>query len=112
MSAPVSPSSHYPRSYEGSGLGACGDGQAWVCSRCGVKFASRSTCQTVLVGEVLESEDVQPKRFIQSPTLPPQSVIDEHKIDHCPYRSWCDACREGFGCERDHRHVDEAKLQL
>ena len=45
----------------------------------------------------LKAEDVQPRKTMQTPVLPSQSDIDEHNIDHIPYRAWCDSCVCGRG---------------
>ena len=48
-------------------------------------------------------EDVEPKRFAPSPTLPSAAEIDEHRICHFPFRSWCPHCVAGraLGERRD-----------
>ena len=38
----------------------------------------------------LKAEDVQPCKTKQTPILPSQSEVEEHNIDHIPYRAWCD----------------------
>ena len=57
------------------------------------------------VEDVIESteEEVQPRRVQRTPVLPTQSELDEHRIDHLPYRSWCPECVEGFGREMEHQ---------
>ena len=103
-STPLSPSFLYPRD-EGSGLGAVG-GERRGDDAHRVRFADE-----VHVGEdddgVIEAEDVQPQQTMSTPQSPPRAVIEDHRIDHCPYRSWCDECVEGFGCERAHGQVDD-----
>ena len=47
-------------------------------------------------------EEAQPTREQRSPEMPTKSQMQEHKITHCPYRSWCDECVEAFGRERPH----------
>ena len=47
-------------------------------------------------------EDAQPQQVMPTPDLPSRAVIDEHRIDHWPPRSWCGECKEGQG--REHRH--------
>ena len=62
--------------------------------------------------EVIESteEEVQPRQVQRTPLLPTQSQLDEHRIDHLPYRSWCPECVEGFGRETAHTsHHDQAR---
>jgi len=46
--------------------------------------------------DVIEAEeDVDELKVLPTPTLPTQSQIDDHRLDHLPYRSWCDECVEG-----------------
>ena len=103
-STPLSPSFLYPRD-EGNGLGAVG-GERRGDDAQRVRFADE-----VHVGEdddgVIEAEDVQPQQTISTPQVQPQAVIEDHRIDHCPYRSWCDECVEGFVRERAHGQVDD-----
>ena len=66
-------------------------------------------------GEVEESremeadtyEDVHPQQIMPTPDLPSRAVIEEHRIDHWPPRTWCDECNEGHGRERRHGKVSE-----
>ena len=59
-----------------------------------------------LVDETFEAEDVQPQKVIATPELPSREVIEAHRVDHWPYRTWCDECNEGMGRERLHGHVE------
>ena len=62
--------------------------------------------------EVIESteEEVQPNKTLRTPQLPTQSELEEHRIDHLPYRSWCPECVEGFGRETAHTgQLDKAR---
>ena len=45
-----------------------------------------------LVDETFQAEDVQPQKVIATPELPSREVIEAHRIDHWPYRTWCDEC--------------------
>ena len=39
--------------------------------------------------EVIETEEeTEPKRMPTTPAMPTQSDMDEHRIDHLPYREW------------------------
>ena len=70
-------------------------------------------CGVCNVGEEdgsFDAEDVQPQQTLRTPELPSRSVIEEHRIDHCPYRCWCDECGEGFGRERGHGRADNLQL--
>ena len=55
----------------------------------------------------VEVEDAQPQQSLKTPELPSRAMIEEHRIDHWPPRSWCDECNEGVGRERRHARVDE-----
>ncbi len=51
-------------------------------------------------GEVIEAEDDEdcaPRRVAPDPGAPSQQDIDDHEVDHMPYRCWCPACVEGRG---------------
>ena len=47
-------------------------------------------------------EEAQPRRVIPRPDMPSQAELDQHRVDHLPYRAWCPECVEGFGRERAH----------
>ena len=101
--SPVRPCIPYPREWA-SGLG----------SRDGVRVENAqdwiNVCDELFVGEVgdgtFDAEDVQPLKTLVTPELPSREVIEEHRIDHWPYRTWCDECNEGLGRERAHGRVD------
>ena len=38
--------------------------------------------------------------------MPSRNDIDQHREDHCPYQSWCDACVAGSGRESAHRQAN------
>ena len=50
-------------------------------------------------GEVIEAneseDDCAPRRVAPDPGAPTQQQIDDHEIDHMPYRCWCEACVAG-----------------
>ena len=60
------------------------------------------------VGEIEEidddyaSEDVAPKRVSPDPGKPSQSDIDDHMVDHFPYRCWCEFCVRGMATGEQH----------
>ena len=58
------------------------------------------------VFESPDPEEAQPTREQKSPDMPSASDVSEHKVTHCPYRSWCDECVEAFGRERQHHSSD------
>ena len=103
---PISPSIPYPRKRASGREG--GDGnvgtvvvQDWVESYDKLCFAGE------LAEDTFDAEDVQPQQTLTTPELPSRAVIEEHRIDHWPYRSWCEECVEGFGRERSHGHGDK-----
>ena len=49
-----------------------------------------------------QEEEAKPARRIPRPDMPSQAEIDQHRLDHIPYRAWCPECVEGFGRERAH----------
>ncbi len=61
------------------------------------------------VGDVEEIDDHEaeldaaPKRTSPDPGAPTQSEIDEHNVDHIPYRCWCEECVRGRGTGEQHR---------
>ena len=62
------------------------------------------------VEEIIQiDEETQPRKPIPTPAVPSQSDIDEHRIDHIPYRSWCRECVEEHAREWRHTHDDDAK---
>ena len=54
-------------------------------------------------------EEVKPTRAVRSPPMPSQQEIDEHRVSHLPYRSWCPECVEAFGRERGHSKQSESR---
>ena len=59
----------------------------------------------------LDAEEAEERKVLPTPVLPSQADIDEHWIDHYPYRSWCGKCVEGRGRERPHfRVADRRKI--
>ena len=58
--------------------------------------------------EPLDVEDAQPQQVMPTPDLPSRAVVEEHRIDHWPPRSWCDECNDGHGRERRHGQVPDS----
>ena len=50
-----------------------------------------------------DSEAAPPRRVLPDPGQPTESEMEEHRIDHIPYRCWCPECVEGFGREKAHQ---------
>ena len=44
-----------------------------------------------------QEEDVEPLRKATSPTMPSAADVEEHRLTHVPYRSWCKECNMGRG---------------
>ena len=100
-SSSIRPSLHYPR------LGA---------SDLGVRGGERALAQGVgdcdeaypaeEGGDTFDVEDCQPMKTLATPELPSREIIEAHRIDHWPPRSWCDECNEGHGREWAHGRSD------
>ena len=58
----------------------------------------------------LEGQDCAPRRVAPDPGLPTQSEIDEHNVDHWPYRSWCEHCVRGRAVGEPHRSGPESTV--
>ena len=65
-------------------------------------------------GEVIEAgeseDDCAPRRTAPDPGAPTQQQIDDHEIDHMPYRCWCEACVAGRGIGDQHRSGPESQV--
>ena len=44
---------------------------------------------------VIRDEDVEKVRVAPSPQLPSAEEVEEHRLTHYPFRSWCRECIEG-----------------
>ena len=54
----------------------------------------------------IQDDDVEPLKVAPSPIQPSQADIEEHRLTHVPYRSWCPECVEGRGLgEQRGRHA-------
>ena len=56
-------------------------------------------------------QEAQSPKTLTSPITPTQKEIDEHYINHLPYRSWCPCCVMGRANEDPHRKVNEESKQ-
>ena len=52
-----------------------------------------------------EAEDAAPKKIAADPGKPSQLEVEEHEVDHYPYRTWCEECVKGRGTGEPHRSV-------
>lgn len=103
----VSPSLHFSTLWFDppcAGKGSV-DGKVVVLGLEGGGGGSQSDEGTVENVHAEDAEDVVPRRLLPTPDLPSQSEVDEHMVDHVPYRHWCRCCREGFGREAGHYRV-------
>ncbi len=55
------------------------------------------------IGDEFKCEECGPRRVLPDPGQPTQSEIEEHRIDHLPYRSWCPECVAGRATGEQHR---------
>ena len=63
--------------------------------------------------ELIEAEEeTEPRDSLPNPELPSQSEIDDHNVDHCPYRSWCRHCVEGRARELAHKLQDQSSRKI
>ena len=63
--------------------------------------------------ELVEAEEeIEPRDSLPNPELPSQSEIDDHNVDHCPYRSWCRHCVEGRARELAHKLQDQSSRKI
>ena len=62
--------------------------------------------------EAVAGEEAVPPKLLPTPVAPSKSERDAHRVTHCPYRSWCDDCREGCGLEMAHRRCDQESRRL
>ena len=54
-------------------------------------------------------EEVEPLRSAPAPKLPSAAEVEEHRLTHAQYRSWCKFCVMGRGLgERRGRHAGRA----
>ena len=47
--------------------------------------------------------EAEPLRAAPSPILPPAAEVEEHRLTHTPFRSWCEFCKLGRGIGEQHR---------
>ena len=61
-----------------------------------------------LTNTPIEPEEVRQQHVPPTPYLPTLSELQEHRVSHLPYRSWCPDCVEAFAREMAHRNKDAA----
>ena len=80
-----------------------GDEDARVDEPLGVGMSGEDEATAIHAPE----EEVKTAKAVKSPPMPTQQEVDEHRVSHLPYRSWCPECVEAFGRERGHRQQEE-----
>ena len=55
----------------------------------------------------VEDEESPPRKVLRDPGEPSKQELEEHRIDHIPYRSWCPYCVRGRGTGAQHRRIKE-----
>ena len=83
------------------------------------EFVDRNVLPIAVAGEVPlgdelvdAEEETEPRDSLPTPELPSQSEIDDHNVDHCPYRSWCRFCVEGGAREMAHKLQDASTRKI
>ena len=58
--------------------------------------------------------EAEPLTTAPSPTMPSAAEVEEHRITHIPYRSWCRECvmGRGLGEKRGRHHQREHKIAI
>ena len=59
-----------------------------------------------------EDDEYAPKTTAKDPGAPTQAEIDEHEVDHLPYRSWCECCVMGRGTGEQHRTGPSSRVPV
>ena len=109
---PISP--QYPRSFsQASGRGFGDEGQDHKAANDGGE-AYPNVGEEVDGGGVESNnpEDAEPLQSFKTPDLPSREAIEQHRIDHWPYRCWCRDCVEGAGREFKHGSVERSSAAI
>ena len=59
--------------------------------------------------EDFECQECVAPRILPDPGLPTQKQLDDHRIDHLPFRSWCPECVAGRATGEQHVARKEEK---
>ena len=54
-------------------------------------------------------QECVPRRILPDPRQPTQKQIDDHRIDHLPYRSWCPHCVAARATGEQHQQRKDEK---
>jgi len=58
---------------------------------------------------VSEEIEVEPLKIAPSPQRPSATDVEEHRVTHIPFRSWCRECVEGRALGEQRGHADDAR---
>ena len=68
------------------------------------------------LGDVVEFENAEdecaPKRNAPDPGRPSKEEVEAHRVDHLPYRSWCEHCVQGRGTGDQHRSKGQGNVPV
>ena len=98
MSSPIRPESMEPSNDIGKVVDVLA-GEAEEQGSLGDLFGDR---ETSACNEDIDEEEFAPKIVAKDPGSPTQAEIDEHNVDHFPYRAWCECCVAGRGTGEQH----------
>ena len=98
MSSPIRPESMEPSNDIGKVVDVLA-GEAEEQGSLGDLFGDR---ETSACNEDIDEEEFAPKIVAKDPGSPNQAEIDEHNVDHFPYRAWCECCVAGRGAGEQH----------
>ena len=74
-------------------------GDVILCGPCDRSEAMPAEALEVEEGDDVEDADqeVEPLRTAPDPQLPTEAEVEDHRVDHTPYRIWCEWCRRSRG---------------
>ena len=55
-----------------------------------------------IIEDDFECQECTPARILPDPGQPTQKQLDDHRIDHLPFRSWCPECVAGRATGEQH----------
>ena len=50
-----------------------------------------------------QHDEARVPRALHGPRMPSKREVEEHKLTHLPFRSWCNHCLRGKGLKKGHR---------
>ncbi len=56
-----------------------------------------------------ETEEARKPKGLRMPSRPGQTEVDEHNLNHCPFRAWCAHCVAGKAVSDGHYHSGETE---